>query len=303
MKRMLFIVNAHSGKGVIKNSLTDIVRIFNERDYDVSLYVTGGHGDAVERAMKACSEGFEIIACSGGDGTLNEVINGVMQCEERPRIGYIPCGTQNDFATCLRIPKLREDAALNIMEGTPVNLDVGRYNDKYFCYVAAFGAYTEVSYETPQIAKNMFGKVAYFLECLKRTFNIKSYRMTFEYDGQTITDEIILGLISNSTSVGSFKIPGTVSLTDGLFEVILIKAPKNPIELQSTITAFIKQDLNSEYVYYFKTSKLVITAETEVPWTLDGEAGGACSNTVISNERLAITLLLPDEASINRIME
>lgn len=303
MKRMLFIVNPHSGKGVIKNSLTDIISIFNIGGYDTSVYITQGQGDAAKRAQVACGEGFDVITCSGGDGTLNEVVNGIMQCENRVPIGYIPCGTQNDFATCLKIPKDREEAARHIVGGVPIALDIGRYNDKYFCYVAAFGAYTEVSYETPQVTKNLFGKVAYFLECLKRTFNIKSYRMTFEFDGKVITDEIVLGLISNSTSVGSFKIPGKVSLTDGLFEVILIKTPKNPIELQSTITAFIKQDLTSEYIYYFKTSKLKISSDIAVPWTLDGESGGVSMNTEITNERLAIKLILPYDDQTNKLIE
>lgn len=301
MKRMLFIVNAYSGKGVIKNSLTDIISLFNGECYDVSVYITHGPGDATMRARAACGEGFDMLVCSGGDGTLNEVVNGIMQCENRLDIGYIPCGTQNDFAVCLKIPKDREEAARNILKGRPVSLDIGRYNDRYFCYVAAFGAYTEVSYETSQAAKNMLGKTAYFLECLKRTFDIKSYHMSFEFDGRRITDDIILGLISNSTSVGSFKIPGTVSLTDGLFEVILIRAPKNPIELQSIITAFIKQDLTSEYIYYFKTAKLKIASNADIPWTIDGEAGGISRCTTITNESLAIRMILADEERVGQI--
>ena len=290
---MLFVFNPKAGKGKIKTHLLDIVDIFSSHDYEIIIRSTQAPRDAYEKA-KEYANSVDMIVCSGGDGTLDEVVTGIMEAESNVPIGYIPAGSTNDFANSLFMPKNMTKVAEMIMEEELYHCDIGRFNQKTFAYVAAFGLFTDVSYETDQDLKNVLGHVAYVLEGVKRLFDIKSYHMKVTSDEVQAEDDFIVGMITNSRSVGGFKnLTGkNVDMNDGLFEVTLIVNPKNPLELQEIITALVMAEDNTDLVHSFKTKKLLIEAEEEVPWTLDGEFGGDHRSVEIENRHKALNLYL-----------
>lgn len=305
MKKALFIINPHSGKGLIKNHLLGIVDILVKNGCEVTVYPTQGRGDA-SRAMRERDRSYELVVCSGGDGTLDEIVTGMMQSGFKTTIGYIPAGSTNDFANSLRLSSSMSTAAEAVVSGTVFPCDVGRFNEDIFVYIAAFGLFTEVSYGTRQEMKNMLGHMAYILEGVKHLQNIKSYHMKVTNVSETgetavIEDEFIYGMITNSYSVGGFKsiagnvFKGKIALNDGLFEVTLIKMPKNPMELNSILAALAIQNIDTEYMYSFKSSRLLIESKEEVAWTLDGEFGGNHKTVTIENRPEAIVLMVPDD--------
>ena len=290
---MLFVFNPKAGKGKIKTHLLDIVDIFSSHDYEIIIRSTQAPRDAYEKA-KEYANSVDMIVCSGGDGTLDEVVTGIMEAESSVPIGYIPAGSTNDFANSLFMPKNMTKVAEMIMEEELYHCDIGRFNQKTFAYVAAFGLFTDVSYETDQDLKNVLGHVAYVLEGVKRLFDIKSYHMKVTSDEVQAEDDFIVGMITNSLSVGGFKnLTGkNVDMNDGLFEVTLIAHPKNPLQLQEIITALVMAEDNTDLIYSFKTKKLTIESDEEVPWTLDGEFGGDHSYVDIENRHKALNLYL-----------
>ena len=290
---MLFVFNPKAGKGKIKTHLLDIVDIFSSHDYEIIIRSTQAPRDAYEKA-KEYANSVDMIVCSGGDGTLDEVVTGIMEAESSVPIGYIPAGSTNDFANSLFMPKNMTKVAEMIMEEELYHCDIGRFNQKTFAYVAAFGLFTDVSYETDQDLKNVLGHVAYVLEGVKRLFDIKSYHMKVTSDEVQAEDDFIVGMITNSRSVGGFKnLTGkNVDMNDGLFEVTLIVHPKNPLQLQEIITALVMAEDNTDLIYSFKTKKLTIESDEEVPWTLDGEFGGNHSYVEIENRHKALNLYL-----------
>ena len=235
-QRLLFIFNLRSGKGKIKENLAEIVDIMVKAGWEVTVYTTQCQGDAVEKARLEAGE-YDRIVCSGGDGTLDEVVTGMMKAKSRVPIGYIPAGSTNDFGNSLGIDKDMRKAAQIAASGRMFPCDIGRFNDDFFVYVAAFGLFTDVSYQTSQDMKNVLGHAAYILEGAKQLWDIPSVRMQVEYDGNVLYDEFIYGMITNSNSVGGFDglISGDVILNDGVFEVTLIKTPKNPMELSEVL--------------------------------------------------------------------
>ena len=290
---MLFVFNPKAGKGKITTHLLDIVDIFSSHDYEIIIRSTQAPRDAYEKA-KEYANSVDMIVCSGGDGTLDEVVTGIMEAESSVPIGYIPAGSTNDFANSLFMPKNMTKVAEMIMEEELYHCDIGRFNQKTFAYVAAFGLFTDVSYETDQDLKNVLGHVAYVLEGVKRLFDIKSYHMKVTSDEVQAEDDFIVGMITNSRSVGGFKnLTGkNVDMNDGLFEVTLIAHPKNPLQLQEIITALVMAEDNTDLIYSFKTKKLTIESDEEVPWTLDGEFGGDHSYVDIENRHKALNLYL-----------
>lgn len=301
MKNVYFIYNPHSGKGKISSKIVKIIDKLTQKGYEVTIHPTQARNDAcstVKRILDPENKSqYDMIICSGGDGTLNEVIQGLMVSENRVPVGYIPSGSTNDFARSLKIPKETEKALDSIITGTPTAIDIGSFNESYFTYVAAFGALTEVSYETPQGKKNLLGHSAYILEGVKHLSNIQSYNLTIECNGITITGDFILGLITNTASVAGLLSMGDFSYTDGLYEVTLIRTPNSPAELQSIIGSIlnIKQAINTEYVTFFKTNEIHIKVndEKELYWTIDGEAGGDQRNVKIWNNKQALDFIVP----------
>lgn len=294
-KRVLFIVNPRSGKGLIKNHILEIIDIFIKNNMKVDIHVTQKALDACEMTEKHAKE-YDLVACSGGDGTLDEVITGMMQIDEAKRcpVGYIPAGSTNDFGNSLGIPKNMEDAARSIALNNPYACDIGEFNKDYFVYIAAFGAFTEVSYETKQEVKNVLGHMAYMLEGAKRLFNLKSYKMKVRIDGDVIEDEFIYGMITNSQSVGGFKsITGkNVKLNDGVFEVTLVRNPKNLIELQEILAAILLKEMSGNHFYCRKADRIEIEAQEEISWTLDGEFGGNHKDVEIINHKQAVSIMV-----------
>ena len=290
---MLFVFNPKAGKGKIKTHLLDIVDIFSSHDYEIIIRSTQAPRDAYEKA-KEYANSVDMIVCSGGDGTLDEVVTGIMEAESSVPIGYIPAGSTNDFANSLFMPKNMTKVAEMIMEEELYHCDIGRFNQKTFAYVAAFGLFTDVSYETDQDLKNVLGHVAYVLEGVKRLFDIKSYHMKVSSEEVQVEDDFIVGMITNSRSVGGFKnLTGkNVDMNDGFFEVTLIVHPKNPLQLQEIMTALVMAEDNTDMIYSFKTRQLTIETDEEVPWTLDGEFGGNHSYVEIENRHKALNLYL-----------
>ncbi len=296
MKKMLFIYNPNAGTGVLKPKLSDVVDTFVKGGYEVTIYPTQKYHDGMEK-MSSCAEGYDLIVCSGGDGTLDEVMTGMRMRNYNAPLGYIPAGTTNDFASSLGIPKDILEAAETAINGQPFPCDIGTFNDDYFVYIAAFGLFTDVSYETKQSMKNILGHLAYVLEGAKRIFNIPSYKIRVIHDGEEIEDEFIYGMVTNSRSVGGFKgIIGTdVVFDDGLFEVTLIKTPKNPLELNDLLGAIVMRQINPERMYSFKSGCVQFESMEAIPWTLDGEFGGAHEEVTVRNSMQAIQIMVKTE--------
>ena len=290
-KKLLFLYHADSGKGKIKNKLSDILNLFVSAGYTVTVRPTQARGDATDYIMKHASE-YERIICSGGDGTLDEVVNGFVKADCELPIGYIPTGSTNDFASGLGISKNPLKAAKDILYGDVFACDMGIFDERPFIYVAAFGLWTEVSYETDQKFKNAFGHMAYVLEGIRSIGNIRSYPMQIVAGDTIIKDEFIYGMVSNSNTIGGYKIfpKGDVVLDDGEFEVLLVKSPRNPGELNEMITSLLAQEMDPEYLYYFKASEIEFISEEEIPWTLDGENGGAHKSVILKNRKQAIKI-------------
>lgn len=296
-KKMLFIYNPRAGKAKIRSNLLDIVDIFTKAGFEVTAYPTQAKGDGLNAVREREPGYFDLVVCSGGDGTLDEVVTGMMQCRERIPIGYVPAGSTNDFANSLGIPQNMIKAAQVIVEGKTFGCDVGEFNDDIFVYIAAFGIFTDVSYETPQDIKNVLGHMAYVLEGMRRLSSIKAYKLKVVSRELSAEGEFLFGMITNSTSVGGFKrITGKyVQLDDGEFEVTLIKKPSNPVELNMIMVALINGNINTDCMYCFKTNELRITSEEEIAWTLDGEFGGKHREVNIKNQMQALCIKVPDE--------
>ena len=298
MKKALFIYNPNAGKELLKPKLSDVLDIIVKAGYEVVVYPTQSYRDAYKKVSRF-TDHYDLVICSGGDGTLDEVVTGMMKREERIPIGYIPTGTTNDFANSLHIPKDLLQAANTAVNGEPFACDVGRFNDDIFVYIAAFGLFTDVSYQTKQEVKNILGHLAYVLEGMTRLFDIPSYQIRVTHDDQIIEDEFIFGMVTNSRSVGGFRnmIGKNVVFDDGEFEVTLIKTPKNPIALQEIVGALLISQINSKYMYSFKTGSIRFESLEEIPWTLDGEFGGQHDTVEIHNCQNTLEIMVPEGCS------
>ena len=295
MKKLLFIFNPYSGKAQLKNNLFEVVDIFVKAGYYVMTYPTQAPMDAC-RVIDEIGDKFDRIVVSGGDGTLDETVRSVLAKDMRKiPIGYIPSGTTNDFANTLGIPFNILQAAENAVSGVEFECDICTFNSQPFNYVAAFGAFTEVSYETPQENKNVLGHLAYIIEAMKKLTNIKPKHVRVEYDDNVIDDDIILGLVLNTKSVGGFdnSLLDISKLNDGIFEVILIKNPSNILQLPSTITELLQAKTESQGYYVFQTSKMTIHTDEDVKWTLDGEFGGEVTKAELGIIPKAVSFIIP----------
>ena len=305
MKKLLFVYNPRAGKEMLKPRLSDVLDIFVKAGYEVTVHPTQAYRDAYYQIKEYEVGKYDLIACSGGDGTIDEVATGMMKRREMGKdvvpVGYIPAGTTNDFAKSLHIPRKPLAAADNAVKGVPFPCDIGKFNDSVFVYIAAFGIFTDVSYETDQAVKNVLGHMAYILEGAKRIFNIPSYKIKVEHDGEAIEDEFIFGMVTNSRSVGGFSnmVGKNIVFDDGLFEVTLIKTPKNPIALQEIIAALLIEQVDTKHMYTFKTKKITFDSVEEIPWTLDGEFGGEQDYVESENAQKAMEIMVPE----NHVLE
>ena len=291
MKKLLFVYNPKAGKAQLRGKLADIIDIFARSGYEITVYPTQKKGDAVEIVANRKPD-YDLVVCSGGDGTLDEAVTGMKESNFITPIGYIPAGSTNDFGGSLGLPKNMVRAAETIVNGKDFPCDIGAFNQDVFVYIAAFGLFTEVSYETGQDMKNVLGHMAYLLEGMKHMSAIRSYHMKVSYEDRVIEDDFMFGMITNSVSVGGFKrITGkNVKLDDGVFEVTLIEKPKNAIELNNIMVSLLNRDIDTDAMYCFCTDRLVCESDEPIAWTLDGENGGSHTRVVIENICKGITM-------------
>lgn len=296
MKKMLLFVNPAAGREEIPSHLMEIISRFTAAGYDVLCHPTQKPQDVTE-VIAATGSQYDMIVTCGGDGTLNETITGLMQLKERPPLGYIPAGTVNDFATSLHIPKTIPEAVTNIIEGVPFPVDMGGFNEKYFTYVAAFGAFTKVSYATPHASKQALGRAAYILEGIRSLTDIRPIHVTVDAKEAHIEDDVILGMVTNATSVGGFKAldDSIVKMDDGLNEIILVRAPKNLADYNAIVASLITRDFKPDHFHIFQTDSVTMEFNTPVPWTLDGEFGGETDRAVVTNIPTPLRIMVPSK--------
>ncbi|MEG0688007.1 MAG: YegS/Rv2252/BmrU family lipid kinase [Hungatella sp.] len=285
MGRLLLIVNPRSGKIQIKSSLLEILDLFTKGGWETEVYITQAPRDATRIAAQK-GDSVDMLVCSGGDGTLSETISGMMKLKKPPLLGYIPAGSTNDFASGIQLSSDVKVAVKNILSGLRYPIDIGYFcEERYFVYMAGFGAFTEVSYQTTQEKKNLLGHQAYMIEGVKSLANLKAYRMKIEAEDFSLEGDFLFGMITNTISVGGFKglVTRDVALNDGLFEVLMIRMPKTPIEFSSIVSYLFLKEEQNEFVYKFKTSRLHILSEEPIDWVLDGEFGGTRTEVEVVN--------------------
>lgn len=292
MKKMLFIMNPCAGQKRANRSLSDILLEFSQAGYEVNIHMTTGRGDAVT-ATQRWGRDVDLVVCCGGDGTLNETITGLLRAGAETPIGYIPAGTTNDFASSLSLSGNVVQAARDIVEGEPVTYDVGRFGDRYFSYVASFGAFTKASYLIPQNIKNALGHTAYVLGGISEISQIHKEHIRMEIDGQELEDDFLFGAICNSTSIGGILTldPKQVDMGDGLFEVLLVRSARSLAEITECIQAVQSQKYNCEMITFRSARSVKIYADPEMPWTLDGEKEDGHGEIMVENLHHAIRLM------------
>lgn len=294
MKTMMLIVNPNAGRGSYRFNFAEAMKYLSDSGYRVSLYFTEKQGDATQFA-KEYGMRFDVVACLGGDGTLSEVLSGLMQLESPPDVGYIPMGTANDVATTLGLPKNDIMGAVKCMvEGAPHGFDVGGFGvDKYFAYIAAFGAFTEVSYATPQNQKKALGHLAYVLQGMAQLPKIESVHTIVEYDDGRFEGDLLYGSLSNSTSVaGIVKLSEEmVSLGDGMSELVLVKNPAYVDGFGEILTSVLSRKFDSPNLKILHTRKARFIFDKPVAWTRDGEAGGEYQEIELCNYHAPVRLI------------
>lgn len=296
-KKVLFIINPRSGTMQASKMMSDIIQIFSDNDFMTSVLMTAARGDAT-RFAEQYAQDYDLIVVSGGDGTLNEAIDGLINSGIRKPIGYIPSGSTNDFATSLGLPKTILEAAKRVVNGEPTDLDIGSFNGRYFSYVASFGAFTSTSYSVPQNLKNILGHNAYLLSGIKDIVNIRPIHAKITSDPGTPNEKItegdyLFGAICNSTSVaGIVKLDKQdVDMNDGLMEVLLVKMPKDLLDLNEIITHMMNNNLDSRELEFFSGKSITVDIDEGTHWTLDGEYEEGNSHVEIETIRSAITLI------------
>ena len=294
-RRLLLIMNPYSGMKIGKQHLADILEKFCRAGYVPTTFMTTGRGNATDLAARYGAQA-DLIVCLGGDGTFNEVVSGMLKADVRTPIGYIPCGSTNDFAASIGLSRGLTAAADDILAGTPHTYDIGRFDQRYFSYVASFGAFTRASYATSQDAKNILGHLAYVLAGIGDLSSIRPYHVRFDCNGRTFEDDYVFGAISNSTSVGGVLTldPNAVDMNDGMFELLLIKMPKSAVELGECVRALQQQKYDSPMLTFHSTDRLIVTADPGMDWTLDGEREPGHRAIWVENIHNAIRLMKRD---------
>ena len=292
MKKMLFIMNPFAGTRKANRYLADIMTLFSQADYIVITHMTGGPGEGMDVVRQWASQ-VDLVVCCGGDGTLNETINGVLDSGVQVPIGYIPAGSTNDFAASLGLPTDIMKAAQAIVEGQPRRYDVGRFGHRYFSYVASFGIFSKASYSTPQSVKNALGHTAYVLSGIQELSQLRTTHMRLELDDEVIEDDFLFGAISNSTSVGGILTLDSklVDMQDGKFELLLVRRPRDLMELSECIQALQSHKYNCKVITFRSASHVRADSSQLLSWTLDGEREDADGAVEIQNVHHAISLI------------
>lgn len=292
MKKMLFIMNPFAGQKKANKFLPEILLLFTQAGYDVTTVMTTGTGSAERTAQRLGGEA-ELVVCCGGDGTLNETVSGLNKAGLRKPIGYIPAGTTNDFASSLKLSHNPLQAAKDILEGEVVAYDVGKFADRHFSYVASFGAFTRSSYAVPQNIKNALGHTAYVLSGISEISQIRNEHVRMEIDGDVVEDDFLFGAICNSTSIGGILTlpPEQVDMGDGVFEVMLVRAPRTLNELTECIQAVQNQKYNCAMITFRPARQVTIYCDPYLAWSLDGEKADGYTRIQVDNLHHAIHLI------------
>ncbi|MBQ3955099.1 MAG: YegS/Rv2252/BmrU family lipid kinase [Clostridia bacterium] len=293
MKKLLLLINPVTARSALTPHLIDVIDCFEKGGYAVTTHVTQRKNDTQD-TVKSIGEQFDTVVCAGGDGTLNETVSAVLELGRKPKVGYIPAGTTNDFAVSWGIPRKPVQAAERIALGEATPIDVSVFNGRPYVYVAAFGAFTEASYATPQPLKQSLGWSAYIFEGMKSLPSIRPIPMRIEYDGGVAEGDFLYGMMSNTRRVGGFdlKMREHISLSDGLMEIILIRRPDNPADNPKMLGAVLMQDTSSEFIVFAHTKSLRFETEDAVSWTIDGENGGEIRKGEIILKEHAVELFL-----------
>ncbi len=293
MKKLQLIINPTAGMKQSKKYLADMIACFGGYDYISTVFVTKKRGDATEFVLKYGSE-YDLIVCSGGDGTFNEVVAGIVGGELDIPVGYIPAGSTNDFAASLKLSSDIMQACIDIMEGEARTLDIGLFNGRSFSYVASFGAFTKASYSTPQNIKNALGHVAYILEGIMDIPQIRPVHIAMEANGERREGEYLFGAVSNSTSLGGVLTlnPDVVDMNDGFFEIMLIKSPTTITELNMIIKAITTKQYECSMIDFIKTQKVSFYTDKHMDWSLDGEQEHGSEYIEVVNKHSAIKLMI-----------
>ncbi len=293
---VLLIANPVSGKGMVKTHIFDVLEELDKGGLSACVHLTRGRGDAT-RIAREYGAMYDTVVVMGGDGTLSEVAAGLITLpkEQRPQIGYIPLGTTNDVARTFGLPKTPREGARNVVEGTAVDWDLGKFHEEYFSYIAAFGAFTETSYSTAQSLKKLLGHAAYVVDGIASVPKIQAYHCVVEHDGGTVEGDFLYGGVSNSLSVGGIvKLdPDAVAMGDGLFECILIRKPEKLADLGNIVTSVLNQDYTKREVVFFHTKKVRFNFDKPVAFTRDGESGGSFTTVAAENFHAAMRLIVP----------
>ena len=295
-KNMLLVYNPVSGRAQIKEALADIIDIFTKDGYTLTVYPTQKHHDCFDM-LKAAASGYDAVSVCGGDGMLNEALNAIMLLPDgnRPPIAFLPAGSTNDFAASVGLPTDLRKCAKKIASGKQFFCDAGRFCNSYFTYIAAFGAFTSVAYDTSQDLKNTFGHFAYVVEGVRSLSSIRAVHMKIKYDGKETEGNFIYGMITNTLQVGGIIKGSNMSkkmLHDGKFEVLLVRETKNALDLQTVLSGIITQNFSSDLFESFKTSEITLESDAPIPWTLDGEYGGDTSVAKIKNINKAFSVII-----------
>jgi len=293
LKKLMLIVNPAAGKGSYKVNFGEALNVLDKGGFRTTLFFTSAPGEATAFAKEQAAN-FDTVACIGGDGTLSEVMSGLMQIPSPPPLGYIPMGTSNDVATTLNLPKNDTvGAAKRILSGEEHPYDVGGFGEGYFAYIAAFGAFTEASYATPQSQKKALGHLAYILQGAASLTKLEAIETRIEYDGGVLEDRYIYGSMSNSTSVaGIMKLPEQlVCLGDGMSELVLVKNPAKLSDLPKMLESVLSQRFENENLLVLHTTRAKFSFDAPVSWTRDGEEGGSLSEVELCNIPRAVRLI------------
>ncbi len=293
MKKLLLIINPVTAKPTISPHLIDVIDIFENGGYDVTVHISK-HKNDIKELLGTVGESFDVVVSAGGDGTLNETVSGILPLNKKPRIGYIPSGTTNDFAKSWGIPSNPITVAKNIITEEPIRADICLFCNRPFVYVAAFGAFTEVSYQTPQQLKQNLGRTAYLLEGIKSLPTIKPWKLHLEYDDGEIDGEFLYGMLSNTKRVGGFdlKVKDAISICDGLMELILVRNPNKPVDNAKMLSAVLTQDTKSEYITFVQAKNITFRTDIPMPWTVDGEPGGSLTEGKVEIIEHAVELYI-----------
>ena len=292
MKKMLFLLNPMAGMRKANKALAEILSVFNRANYHVQVYITAGPQDGIF-ATKSFAHDKDLVVCCGGDGTFNETVTGLLEAGINLPIGYIPAGSTNDFANSLKLSTDPVAAAKQIVAGKAESFDVGQFDSRYFSYVASFGAFSRASYNTPQNVKNALGHTAYMLESIRELSQIRKTHVRLELDGETMEDDYLFGAICNSTSIGGILTldPNQVDMGDGMFEVLLVRAPRDLSEITECILAVQKQQYNCRMMTFRSVKHITVSVDKDTNWTLDGEKATGGETISITNLHHAITLI------------